>query len=127
MIKQLVNSFLLILTVSVLSGCYTTEDGQMKATINPWGKDDIVARYERPLDQIFEAGKEVLTYNGSLISEDRIGNTLRASIDDRTVWVKVEQIEESLTEVTVQARSKWGRPDVELASEIDKQIALRLR
>ena len=52
-------------------------------------------------------------------------STIEASVNQRTVWVKVEPIDDKLTKVTVQARTKLGGGDVALASEIDKQIAIR--
>ena len=58
--------------------------------------------------------------------ENTISKTLWAKVDTRTVWVKVEEAEPKITSVTVQARTKGGVADIALASEIDKQIALRL-
>ena len=45
----------------------------------------------------------------------------------RTVWVKVEPVDAGTTRVIVQARTKGGGSDLDLASDIDKQIALRLQ
>jgi hypothetical protein len=53
-------------------------------------------------------------------------STLEASVNTRTVWVKVEPADQQTTRVVVQARTKSGGTDLELASEIDKQIAIRL-
>jgi hypothetical protein len=41
--------------------------------------------------------------------------------------VKVDEVEPKISRVLTQARKKGGRSDIDLASEIDKQIALRLR
>lgn len=106
------------------SGCYSSLDGRMKAGFPV--KDTIVARYERPVEQIFQAAKQVLQYNGTLTSENTITKTLEAKIDTRTVWVKVDLVEPSISRVQVQARLKGGGADLDLASEIDKQIALQL-
>lgn len=111
--------------LSVLTGCYTTVEGRTKAGV-PFSKDRIESRYERPLDQVFVAAKEVLKFNGTLEGENTITKTIWAKVDTRTVWVKVEEAEPKITSVTVQARSKGGGADIYLASEIDKQIALRL-
>jgi hypothetical protein len=40
--------------------------------------------------------------------------------------VTVDEVEPKVTRVKVQARRKSGGSDIDLASEIDKQIALRL-
>lgn len=98
----------------------------MKAGI-PFVKDRIESRYERPVDQIFAAAKEVLKFNGTLYGENTVTKTLEAKIDTRTVWIKVDEVQPKISRVVVQARKKGGTSDIDLASEIDKQIALRLR
>ena len=109
----------------LLSGCVTSLDGRQQAGI-PFTKDKIEARYERSPMEIWAAAKEVLNFNGKLYSEDVLKSTLEASVNERTVWVKIEPVDQSMTRVVVQARTKGGGSDVELASEIDKQLALRL-
>ncbi len=109
----------------VLSGCYSTADGRMKAGV-PFAKDTIESRYERPVDQILTAARQVLTHNGTLTGDNAVTKTLEAKIDTRTVWVKVDEVEPKISRVQVQVRRKAGGGDVDLASEIDKQIALRL-
>ncbi len=93
----------------------------------PWLKDTIEGRYERSLDQIYEAAIEVLRFNGQVVSDNRVNHSLTARVDTRTIWVRVEEVSPTVTRVLVQARTKYGRPDVDLASEIEKQIALQLK
>lgn len=109
----------------LVSGCVTSLDGRQQAGI-PFVKDKIEARYQRSPMEIWTAAKDVLNFNGKLYSEDVLKSTLEASVNERTVWVKVEPVDQTMTRVVVQARTKGGGSDVELASEIDKQIALRL-
>ncbi len=117
---------LAVLTVSlVLTGCVSTVDGHMKPGI-PFVKDTIQSRYERSVPQLISASKKVLARTGALVADDTINNTVTARVDNRTVWVKVTEIDANVSEVTVQARTKGGTADVNLASEIDKQIALHL-
>jgi hypothetical protein len=108
-----------------ISGCVTSLDGRQTTGV-PFVKDKIEARYERSPMEIWNAAKDVLNFNGKLYSEDVLKSTLEASVNTRTVWVKVEPVDQTMTRVVVQARTKGGGSDVELASEIDKQIALRL-
>src|SRR3954467_11243096 len=109
----------------LLSGCVKTIDGRQTVGV-PLVKDSVTARYERtPLD-IWAAAKDVLKYNGTLYSEDTLRSTLEASVDTKTVWVKVEPVDQRVTKVTVQVRTKGGAADIALASEIDKEIAIRL-
>jgi hypothetical protein len=123
-------NFLSVLAAASLAflqvGCVKTLDGHMKAGV-PFVKDTIESRYERPVDQIFAAARDVLRFNGTLYGENTINNTLEAKIDTRTVFVSVDEVEPKITRVRVQARKKAGGSDIDLASEIDKQIALRLR
>ncbi len=122
--------FLALLTAScftvLMSGCYSTPEGRMRPGI-PFSKDFIENRYERPVDQIFTAAKEVLKFNGTLYGENTIKKTLEAKIDTRTVWIVVDEVEPKVSRVKVQARKKGGTSDIDLASEIATQIALRLR
>ena len=109
-----------------LAGCVKTIDGRMRAGV-PFGRDKMISYYERPVEQIFNAAKEVLTANGVLTGENTITKVLEAKIDTRTVWVKVEESEPKVSRVTVEARRKGGAADIDLAGEMDKQIALRLK
>jgi hypothetical protein len=107
------------------SGCTTSVDGRMTPGV-PFVKDSVQARYEKPVLEVWAVAKEVLNFNGKIYSEDVMKSTLEASVNQRTVWVKVQPVDQKLTQVTVQARTSLGGGDVGLASEIDKEIALRL-
>jgi ribosome-binding protein aMBF1 (putative translation factor) len=84
-----------------------------------------------PLEQIFLSAKEVLAGEkgglGVLQSENRVNNSLVAKVNTRLVYVKVTEVEANINEIVVQVRTDAGWSDVDLASEIDKQIALRLQ
>ena len=118
-----------LLAVIVLTtfgtGCYSTLDGRVNGGV-PWAKDKIESRYERTTEQLFAAAKAVLSFNGALEGENTITRTLWAKVNTRTVWVIVDEIDPKVSQVTVQARTKGGSSDIDLASEMDKQIALRL-
>lgn len=116
----------LLLVSATVTGCYSTPDGRNRMGV-PFSKDKIESRYERPVDKLVAAAKEVLSFNGTLTGENTVTHFLEARIDNRTVWVKVDEVDTNLSRVVVQARRKGGSSDIELASEIDKQIALRLR
>ena len=112
--------------LTALTACVRTVDGRRRAAI-PFTKDMIESRYERPVSQIFAASKEVLTYLGTLTGENTINNTLEARVDTRTVLVAVDEVEPKISRVRTQVRKKGGGADVDLAAEIDKQVALRLK
>ena len=106
------------------TGCVQSLDGRTRMGMPV--KDRVEARYERPPMEIWAAAKDVLAYNGTLYSEDTLKSTLEASVNTRKVWVYVVPLDTQVTQVIVQARTKAGGADVELAGEIDKQIAIRL-
>ncbi len=117
------------------TGCVDTVSGRKTAGV-PFIQDKIQARYERPMDEVFQAAKDVVQYNGTLVNEsilhgqtnavNNIAKVLEGKVNQRTVWVRVEQSDPKITDVTVQARTSGGGSDVELSAMIDKQIALKL-
>jgi PBP1b-binding outer membrane lipoprotein LpoB len=123
-----INTFVLIAVSAAaifLTGCVSTVDGR-KEVANPLVKDRIIRVYERPVMQVWAAAKDVLTANGTIFSEDVMQSAVSARVDTKTVRVKVESIDPKMTRVTTQVRTKMGNSDLDLAGEIDKQIALRL-
>ena len=112
--------------VALTVGCYHSVDGRSRAGA-PFVKDRIESRYERPVDQIFEAAREVLAFNGTLTGENTISKSFEARIDNNKIWVKLDEVEPGLCRVVVQARKSGGGGNVALASEIEKQIALALQ
>ncbi len=109
-----------------LAGCYATQSGQSRYTINMIGGDKLVRRYDRPINVVLPAVRKALTDAGVVTSEDATINVISARVDTRYVWVKVDADEESdnISRVTYQVRTKssWlvaGRnPDVRLAAEL---------
>lgn len=131
------NNFLLALMglVIVAAGCVGTVDGN-KAGGLPLIKDRIEARYDRPADELFAAAKEVIALNGVLLNEgtlfgqtnavNNIARTVIGKVNECRVWIRIEQIEPKISELTVQTRTKAGGSDLNLAAQLDKQIALKL-
>lgn len=123
------NNVFIFLTISTLAifagGCVGTLDSRREPG-NPLAKDKLIRVYERPVMQCWAAAKDVLAANGTVFSEDVMQSTVSARVDTRTVRVKVEQIDPKMTRLTVQVRTKLGNGDLDLAGEVDKQIALRL-
>ncbi len=128
--------FAVILGMAVLAtGCVDTVTGRKTGGV-PFVKDKISSRYQRPMDQVYEAAKEVIRFNGTLVREgtlygqtnviNNLVKTVEGKVNQRTVWIRVEQIESAVTDLAVQARTPSGGSDIEIAAEIDKQIALKL-
>jgi len=126
MMKNAIGILTCCAAVTLFSGCVNTIDGRSRAGM-PWIKDRIESRYERPVAQVMGAARETLKFNGTVVSEDVVSNTIQAKVDTRTVYVKVDEVDNKVTKVVVQVRSKGGGSDIDLAAEIDKQIALHLK
>ena len=108
-----------------VSGCVTSVDGRSHMGM-PFVKDKIEGRYERPPAEVWTAAKDVLAYNGQVTSADLMRSTLEAAINDRTVWVKVEPMDDKVTRVIIETRTRGGSSDLDLAGELKSQIAVRL-
>ena len=128
------NIFFAIFAASVLLslGCVSTVNDRTAPGI-PLVKDKISGRYERSVDQIFQAAKEVIKENGVLVNESVLYNqtnavkTVEGKVNQRNVWVRIEGIDPKVTEVTVQTRTPGGLSDIDLAHELEKEIALKLK
>lgn len=113
------------------AGCVSTVDERSTAGV-PFLKDRVEGRYERTVDQVAGAAKDVIKTNGVLVNESvmygktNAVKTVEGKVNQRTVWVRVEAMDPKVTAVTVQARTPGGGSDIDLAHEIEKQIALKL-
>ena len=105
-------------------GCISTPQGKQFGV--PGVRDTVVSRYERPLAQVINSAREVLSRTGSITGDDVVNNAVSAKIDNRSVWVTVAEVEPLVTEIKVRVRSSRGTSDLAMAAEIDKQIALGL-
>ena len=127
-----INVFAILLgLVLVGAGCVSTVDERKTAGV-PFIKDRVEGRYERTVDQVANAAKAVVSSNGVLVNESVIYNqtnavkTVEGKVNQRSVWVRIEGIDPKITAVTVQTRTPGGGSDIDLAHEIEKQIALKL-
>jgi hypothetical protein len=121
---KFLSSLILSGALATFCGCVGTEDGRTTAG-DPISKDTITSRYERPAETVAKATRAVLEHNGKMLVDNSVNNSFEAKVNERTIWVKVTDIDGKLTEVGVQARGPWGG-DVELAAELSKQIALQI-
>ena len=129
--KRIIFAILAVL-VLVGAGCVSTVNDRSTAGV-PFVKDKIQGRYERPVDQIFQAAREVIKENGVLVNESVLYNqtnmvkTVEGKVNQRHVWVRVEGVDSKFTDVTVQTRTPGGGSDIDLAHELEKEIALKLK
>jgi hypothetical protein len=122
----------LIGAVVVGAGCVSTVNDRSTAGV-PFIKDKVEGRYERPLEQVFQAAKTVVKKNGVLVNESTLYNetntvkTVEGKVNQRNVWVRVEAMDPKVTAVVVQCRTSGGGSDIDLAHELEKEIALELK
>jgi hypothetical protein len=118
--------------IIVATGCVRTVNDRHRAGV-PFIRDRVEGRYERPVEQVYEAARQVINFNGALTSESTLlssSNSVRVlegKVNQRTVWIRVETIDPKVSSVVVQARTRAGGSDLGLVHELDKQIALRLK
>src|ERR1051326_2775688 len=95
--------------VVVAAGCVSTVD-ERKTAGGPFIKDRIGGRYERTVDQVAQAAKQVVSNNGVLLNESTLYDqtnavkTVEGRVNQRTVWVRIEYVDPKVTAVTVQTR-----------------------
>ncbi len=121
-----------LLGVSLLAGgCVRTVTGRSTAAV-PFSKDKVSGYYERPVEAVYTAAKDVVKFNGTLVNESILHGqtnevrTVEGKVNLRNVWIRVEGVDPKTTAVTVQARTTGGGSDLDLAHELEKQIALKL-
>ena len=112
------------------AGCVGTVSGTKTAALVP-NRDQVQGRYQRSIDQVYQAAVQVVQTDGVLVKEfiphdtTNTVRSLQAKVNQRNVWIRVAAESPQITAVTVQARTKVGG-DVDLAHELEKEIALKL-
>src|SRR5260370_11498469 len=115
--------FLALIGASLIgAGCVPTVTGRTSMGV-PFIKDSVEGHYERPLDQVYDAAKEVVKFNGTLVSESilhtetNMVKTVEGKVNQRSVWIRVEAMDPKVTGVAVQTRARCsgGHNDLEHA------------
>jgi hypothetical protein len=118
-------------TILAVTGCVDTVGGRKTVGV-PFIKDQMAGKYDRPLEEVFQAAKDVIKFNGTLTSEtipygeSNVVKIVEGKVNQRSVWVRCEQESPRVTAVTVQTRTKGGGTDLDLAHDIEKQILIKL-
>jgi hypothetical protein len=115
----------------VATGCISTVSGTRTAAVT-WSKDQIEGRYQRSVDQVYQAAVTVIQSDGVLTTEyiphdnTNTVRSLQGKVNEYNVWIRVEGVDPKVTAATVQARSKMGVSNVDLAAQLQTEIALQL-
>ena len=122
----------LVGVVLITAGCVQTVSDTHTAAIS-FAQDRVEGRYPRSIDQVYQAAFTVINKNGTVITEfipHDTTNTVRSlqgKVNQCNVWVRVsEETDPKISSVVVEARTKWGDSNVDLAHELEKDIALQL-
>jgi hypothetical protein len=117
--------------VIVTTGCVSTVNDSHTGAI--WvGRDQFEARYPRTVEQVYAASLKVVSNDGALVSEftphdaTNVVRSLEARVNNRNVWIRVEAAAPQVADLIVQARTRHGTADVELAHQLSTEIALEL-
>jgi hypothetical protein len=92
----------------------------------------VAGRYQRSVDEVYGAAIKVINADGTLLTEyipHDTTNTVRAfvgRVNQNKVWMRVEAVDPQITQITVEARTKWGNQDLDMAHELEKEVALQL-
>ncbi|HTY86876.1 MAG TPA: hypothetical protein VMB80_05370 [Candidatus Acidoferrum sp.] len=120
--------------VLITAGCVKTVSDTNKFSVWPVGKDKVLGRYERSLEQVYQAAFKVVSANGVVVQEyiphDTSNNvrSLQGKVDQCNVWISVSAEDDpKITSAVVQVLTKWGTANIELASQLQTQIALQLQ
>lgn len=124
--------FVALLGVSILAvGCVKTVNDRHTGGV-PWVNDKFEGKYERSVDQVYNASLEVMKSMGTVSRQTLLTTgtndvkTIEGKVMERNVWIRVEPVDTKITEVVVQARTKAGGTDKPLTHEIEKQIGIKL-
>ena len=124
--------FIALAGVAIIStGCVSTVADTRTAAV-PLQRDRVEGRYQRTVDQVYQASVQVIQNNGVVITEfiphdtTNTVRSLRGKANQCDVWLRVEAVDPQITQVSVEARTKWGNSNIDLAHELEKEIALQL-
>jgi hypothetical protein len=116
----------------IATGCVKTVSDTSTFAVSFGARDSVAGRYQRPVDEVYQAAVAVVGRDGVVLTEfvpHQYTNSVRsleARVNDRKVWIRVEEVDPKVSQVDVQARTKGGRVDLDLVHELEKEIALEL-
>ena len=116
----------------IATGCISTVSDTKTPALS-FGEGSFSGQYQRSPEQVYQASVAVLNNNGVLLTEfipHDTTNSVRSmygKVNERNVWIRVAPVNMTVTEVTVEARTRVGLRDQDLVHELEKEIALQLQ
>jgi hypothetical protein len=95
----------------ITAGCVKTVSDTHTATVS-LGKDRVEQRFERTLDQVYQAAIRVVQNDGKVVTEFIPHDTTNAvrsfkgEVNQCDVWVRVEAVDPNITSVIVETRTQ---------------------
>lgn len=130
--KMKITLFALAAAAAVITaGCVSTVS-DTHAFATTWSQDSVTGRYNRTVDQVYQAALYVVGQNGVVLTEyiphDATNNvrSVQGRVNDKKVWLRVSDVDSRTSQIDVEARSSWGVSDIDLAHELEKEVALKL-
>lgn len=126
-----VMAFLVLGAALTLVGCVGTVT-ETKPGAKPAYQDRVVNRYQKSVDQVFEATKKALTSfgnvtrAGAVLTTTNQVRTVEGFINGKALYVRIEEVDPTTTSAVVQVRTKMGGTDLRLAADVVRQISLYL-
>ena len=122
-----------LLVALAASGCYKKVSGGARFGV-PFAKDKVYGLYEKPMEVVVTAAKQVMTENGGVINSESTYNegstnmvrTLVGRYAQRNIYIKIQPQDVNLTYIEVQARTPAGGTDLPLAHTLEKEVALKM-
>jgi hypothetical protein len=115
----------------IATGCVKTVSDTNTFALS-YNRDSVSGRYNRSFEEVYQAAYNVVKTDGALYQEyvpHEYTNSVRSvegRINDHKVWIRVEQVDPKVSQVDVEARTKAGLTDIDLAHQVEKEIALEL-
>jgi len=124
-------NLLLLVTACWVAGCVHTVTENQPGP-KPAYRDRVEARYQKSVDQVFVASKRALTSFGNVTSEGTVfasTNQVRIAegmVNQRRVYMRIEEINPQVTSVVIQVRTRSGGTDLRIATDLVQRIAVEL-
>ena len=115
----------------VATGCVNTVSDTSTFALS-FNRDSVAGRYNRSCDEVYQAAYKVIQTDGALVREyisHESTNSVRSvegRVNNHKVWIRVQEIDPKVSQVDAEARTSGGMPDIDLAHQLEKEIALEL-
>jgi CO dehydrogenase/acetyl-CoA synthase beta subunit len=115
----------------VATGCVQTVSDTHTFAISAT-RDMVSNRFDRPFAEVYKAACAVLKNDGVIVTEyvsheyTNSVQSVEGRVNNHKVWIRVGVIDTKITQVDVQARTKAGLTDIDLAHQLGTEVALEL-